>query len=199
MGHPEIPLLTLSVMATPIDFGVIGGINAVLRDERIDVADFLDETGNVPPEVVFRGINSARVTGDATAYAALLANLESSEYIAAHDALHTWAHDHIPFPGACFKQTTRWLIRENRLAENRLITARGQLDAGTISCPVMNAVGLADHLIPIESNRPIFDLIPHLDHLEFQTGHVGLIVGGKAHRISVPAMADWIDQHCDRT
>ena len=124
-GHPEIPLRTLSLMATPIDFAAMGGMTTVLRDRRVDLSDFVDETGNVPAEAVLRGLSSARVTGDATMYATLLEKLENSEYIAAHQAMHGWATDHIPFPGACFRQTAEWLIRDNRLAENRLVTAAG--------------------------------------------------------------------------
>jgi polyhydroxyalkanoate synthase len=198
-GHPEIPLRTLSLMATPVDFAAMGGMTSLLRDERVQVDDFLDETGNVPAEAVLRGLTSSRVTGDATMYASLLENLQSSDYIAAHQAMHGWASDHIPFPGACFRQTAQWLIRDNRLAENTLVTDRGPLDLASITCPVMNSVGTADHLIPMESNRPIIDLIPHLDQMEFQAGHVGLIIGGKAHRVSIPAMADWLEQHSDRT
>ena len=198
-GHPEIPLRTLSLMATPVDFAAMGGLTAVLRDRRVDLSDFVDETGNVPAEAVLRGLTSARITGDATMYATLLEKLENSEYIAAHEAMHGWASDHIPFPGACFRQTAEWLIRENRLAENRLVTARGELDIGSISCPVMNAVGTADHLVPLESNRPVLDLLPDLDDLQFAAGHVGLIVGGKAHRASIPGMLDWIEQHSDRS
>ena len=137
-GHPEIPMRTLPD-GHAVEFGAIGGIYTVFRDVRIDVADFLDETGKRATRRGLPGSQPALVTGDTTAYAALLANLESSEYIAAHDAMHTWAHDHIPFPGACFKQTTQWLIRENRLAENRLVTARGELDAA--------------HLVPCDERR----------------------------------------------
>jgi len=198
-GHPEIPLRTLSLMATPLDFSMMGGMTTLLRDERVDAADFLDETGNVPAATVFRGVSSSRVTGDTSSYAALLANLENSEYIAAHEAMHGWAHDHIPFPGACFMQTTQWIIRDNRLAENSLVTGRGKIDLSLIDCPVMNAVGTADHLVPLASNRPVVDMIPHLDELEFEAGHVGLIVGSKAHRVSIPGMADWIEGHSDRT
>jgi polyhydroxyalkanoate synthase len=184
-------------MATPIDFAPMGGMPTLLRDGRVDVTDFLDETGNVPAAAVLRGINSARITGDTSSYAALLANLESTEYIAAHEAMHGWAHDHIPFPGATFAQVAQWLIRENRLAENTLTTGHGEIDAGSIRCPVLNVVGLADHLVPLESNRPLLDLIPQLDDLQFQAGHVGLIIGGRAHRVSIPAMADWIEGHSD--
>src|SRR4029077_8379368 len=118
------------------------------------------ETGNVPADAVLRGLTSARVTGDAAMYATLLEKLENSQYIAAHQAMHGWATDHIPFPGACFRQTAEWLIRDNRLAENTLVTARGHIDLTAISCPVMNSVGTIDHLVPLESNLPIRELVP---------------------------------------
>lgn len=196
-GHPEIPLRTLSLMATPVDFTLMPGLTAVIADPRTDLDDFLDETGNVPAQAVMRAMQSARVTGDAAMYASLLEKLESSEYIAAHQAMHGWATDQIPFPGACFRQTAEWIIRENRLAENRLVTARGELDFGSIACPVMNAVGTVDHLVPLEVNRPLLGIIPHADDVQFEAGHVGLIVGGKAHRVSIPGMIDWIESHSD--
>jgi polyhydroxyalkanoate synthase len=198
-GRPEIPLRTLSLMATPIDFAAMGGMTAVLRDHRVDLSDFMDETGNVPSDAVLRGLTSARVTGDAAMYASLLEKLESSDYIAAHQAMHSWATDHVPFPGKCFRQTAEWLIRDNRLAENRVVTATGQLDFRSITCPVLNAVGTADHLVPIESNRPVLDLLPDVHDLQFAAGHVGLIVGAKAHRVSIPGMLDWIEEHSDRS
>jgi polyhydroxyalkanoate synthase len=197
-GHPEIPLRTLSLMATPIDFSEMGGMTTLIREHDVDADDFIDETGNVPPDAVLRGINSAKVTGDVQSYAGLLANLDKQEYVATHDAMFTWAHDHIPFPGACFRQTAQWIIVENRLATNSIVTARGELDFTSIRCPVMNSVGRSDHLVPMSSNRPILDVIDHADDLQFDTGHVGLIVGGKAHSVSVPAMADWIASHSDR-
>ena len=63
-GHPEIPLRTLSLLATPIDFAAMGGMTALLRDGRLDASDLIDETGNVPPETVLRGVTStaSRVT-----------------------------------------------------------------------------------------------------------------------------------------
>jgi polyhydroxyalkanoate synthase subunit PhaC len=196
-GHPEMPVRSLSLMATPVDFREMGAASALVRDERLRLDDLVDETGNVPADAVFWAVSSARVTGDATAFASLLENLESSEYIAAHQAMHGWATDHIPFPGACFRQTAQWLFRENRLAENRLETARGPIDVASLGMPVMNSVGTFDHIVPLAANTPLRDLIPHADHLEFETGHVGLIIGSRAHRVSVPGMIEWIAGHSD--
>ena len=110
-------------------------------------------------------------------YATLLEKLESSEYIAAHQAMHGWATDHIPFPGSVLPPDRRVADPRQPTRREPLVTASGELDLGSIACPVMNAVGTADHLVPLESNRPLLDLLPDLDDLEFPAGHVGLIVG----------------------
>jgi len=196
-GHPEIPLRSVSLMATPIDFSVMSGMVQLLRDPRTDVGALLDDTGNVPSATMLRGVSMTKVTGDLSSYASLLASLDNSEYVAAHEAMHGWAHDHIPFPGACFRQMVDWIVRDNRLAENRMVTGRGALDFTSIACPVMNAVGTADHIVPIESNRPVLDIVPHVDDLLFEAGHVGLLLGRRAHGVSIPGMIDWIQSHSE--
>lgn len=194
-GHPEIPIRSLAVMATPIDFTVMGSSSTLLRDGRLDPTSLLDETGNVPASTIFESLKALQVTGEISTYAALLNNLDSVEYIAAHEALNGWATDHIPFPGACFLQTAEWFMKENRLADNCVVTRNNHLDIGAISCPVLNVVGDADHIVPLAANTPIRNLLPAADDMHFKAGHVGLIIGRTAQRTSIPGMADWLADH----
>ena len=194
-GHPEIPIRSLAVMATPVDFASMGPTSALLRDGRLDPRTLLDETGNVPARTVLDGLKTLLATGDITTYASLLSNLDNSEYIAAHQALNGWASDHIPFPGGCFLQMAEWFMKENRLAENRVVTRTRKLDIGSISYPVLNVVGDLDHIVPLSSNAAILDLLPHADDMHFRAGHVGLIIGRTAQRNSIPGMADWMEAH----
>ncbi len=196
-GHPEIPLRSLTLLATPVNFAEMGAMTTMVRDERLDLNQFVDATGNIPSEVMLRAVNLMRVTGQASTYAALLDQLDNSEYIAAHQAMHGWATDHIPFPGACFRQIAVSMVRENRLAENRLVTGRGRIDLASITCPVLNVVGLKDYLVPVAANEPILSLIPQLEDLRFDTGHIGLVVGGKAHRSFIPVLVDWLVDHSE--
>lgn len=198
-ANPQIPLRSLSLMATPIDFRSVQGPQAMVKAGVMSAEDAFDETGNVPADIVYRMIQMAKVSGDAASYASLIENLESSEYIAAHQALNGWATDHIPFPGAAAKQTAEWFIQDNRLAENRLVTSRGPVDLGAIRCPVMNVLGSIDHLIPMESNKPVEQHIAQIETIVLDAGHVGLIVGGKAQRAWIPTMVDWIARHSDDT
>jgi polyhydroxyalkanoate synthase len=201
-GHPELPIRNLAVMATPIDFEPLGATSRLLREGRLDVDDLLDETGNVPARTVMDGMKTTKATGDLSQYASLLQNLESSEYMAAHHALTGWGNDHIPFPGACFRQTAEWFMRDNLLVGGVVPLGGddpddGGVDIGSIECPVANIVGDNDHIVPPESNAPLEDLLPDADLLRFPSGHVGLIVGGSAHRRTIPAIADWLESHSE--
>ena len=197
-GHPEVPVRSLGIMATPVDFSLMGAISTLLRKGRISVEDLIDETGNVPARVVLEGIRSTNVTGGLAAYASLLSNLDNSDYIAAHQALTGWAQDHIPFAGACFRQTADWFIKDDQLVKGRVTMGGRVVDLRSIKCPVLNVVGDGDHLVPPESTAPILEVIAHVDDLHFRAGHVGLIVGGSAQRHSIPGIAAWLVAHSDR-
>lgn len=198
MGNPQVPLRTLSLLATPVDFSGLDGLSAFLRSEAVNPQDILDETGNVPPDTIMRGLSVTNgVTGSLSAYANLLANLDNSRYVTAHEAMHGWSHDHIPFPGAAYQQMVELFLRDNRLANNEVVTERGQLDVAAITCPVQNIVGRKDRLVPFDANRPLLDLIPHAQDVQFDAGHVGMLVGRTAHAVTIPAMIEWIVEHSD--
>jgi polyhydroxyalkanoate synthase len=196
-GHPEIPVRALGIMATPIDFSLLSSSNAMFAQGRISPDDLVDETGNVPASLVLNGMRSNNVTGDLASYANLLHKLDDSEYIAAHQALIGWSQDHIPFPGACFRQTVEWFMKDNRLAEGRIELGGRTVDLRSISCPMVSIVGEADHLIPPDATKPILDLVPDIEEIRFKAGHVGLIVGKSAARQSIPQIGAWLLSHTD--
>jgi polyhydroxyalkanoate synthase len=148
---------------------------------------------------VLDGLRTTKVTGDLAGYANLLTNLENSEYVAAHEALTGWAHDHIPFAGACFRQTVDWFMKDDQLVQGRVTLGGRVVEIGSISCPVLNVVGDADHIVPIESTAPILDLIPQIEDTHFRAGHVGLIIGRSAQRDTIPGISGWLAAHSDET
>jgi polyhydroxyalkanoate synthase len=196
-GHPEIPVRSLAAMAAPIDPRHMGSLRRLLSKGNIEPRQLFDETGNVPPNVMLQGIRSLKATGDLATFAALMANLDSSEYIAAHQALTGWATDHIPFPGACFEQVVEWFLRDDKLARGRIELGGRTVDLRSISCPTVSIWGRADHVVPPSSVAPMTAIVPDVHELVFPAGHVGLIVGGSAQRRTIPAIAGWLEQHAD--
>lgn len=194
-GHPHAQVHSLVLMATPIDFGYLGPMSQLLRSGRIEPIDLLDETGNVPAQVMLTSVRSQKVTGDLVAYASLLQNLENSEYVTAHRALVGWTRDHIPFAGACFRQTIELFVRDDQLVRGRIELGDRVIDLRNITCPTLSVVGEADHIVPPESTAPLTELVANLDHVRAKGGHVGLFVGGTAHRRTIPAMCEWLEMH----
>ena len=197
-GHPEIPLRAFGIMATPVDFSLLGATNKMFAEGRIDPDDLVDETGNVPANYVLDGMKTLSITGDLVGYANLLNRLDDSEYIAAHQALIGWSQDHIPFPGACFRQTVDWFMKDDCLARGEIELGGRTVDLRSIDCPVLNVIGEADHIVPPESTKPIMDVLPDVEELRFKAGHVGLIIGKSAQRSSIPGIAAWLLGQCDQ-
>ena len=134
-GHPEIPLRALGIMATPIDFSLLGATNTLFAQGRIDLDSLVDETGNVPANYVLEGLKTRNITGDLVGYANLLNRLDDSEYIAAHQALIGWSQDHIPFAGGCFRQTVKWFMEDNRLVRGEIEMGGRTFDLRSIELP----------------------------------------------------------------
>ena len=82
--------------------------------------DIIDETGNVPPEVVQNAFRLLKPTGEVSQYANLWENLWNDAYVQGYQAMGQWTRDHVPFPGAAFRQTVEQLVRRNALIDGTL-------------------------------------------------------------------------------
>ncbi|MEO5724917.1 MAG: alpha/beta fold hydrolase, partial [Ilumatobacteraceae bacterium] len=104
-GNRSLPIRNLAVQATPIDFAQMGPMTSMMQQGRMDPDDVIDFTGNVPAAVMRNSFRTLKPTGDVTAYVNLWEHLWNDEFVAAHQAMTGWAGDHVPFPGAAFRQT----------------------------------------------------------------------------------------------
>ena len=198
-GHPEDPIRSLAVMATPIDFQHMGPMTGMMQQGRVDPKDLIDETGNVPAEVIMNSFKLLQPTGDLTTYANLWQHLWNDDYVEAHQIMTQWAKDHIPFPGACFLQVADLFARDNLLASGEIPLGGRTVKLRDITVPFLNIVGEKDHIVPPESTGRLSDLVgsASAEELTLPAGHVGLIVGRSAHRRNLPAMAEWLERQTD--
>ena len=49
-AHRELPVRHVVIMATPVDFSRLGFLTAMTTEKRLDIDDYIDETGNIPAE-----------------------------------------------------------------------------------------------------------------------------------------------------
>jgi polyhydroxyalkanoate synthase len=197
--HPEAPLRSLTVLATPVDFQKMGPMSDMFRVGGLDLEDVLDENGNVPPQVVVQGFRTLKPTAEVTRYVTLWEKLWSDEYVASYQAMTGWSDDHIPFPGAAARETTQMLVRDNGMVNDRLTVGGDPVHLRDIRVPFLTVRADKDHIVPPEATAPLIDLVGSEDkhELRLNAGHMGLVVGRTAAKTTVPTIIDFLRRRSD--
>jgi len=197
--HPEMPVRNLVLMATPVDFSGMQAITALVRDGRLDPEEIVEPTGNVPPEVVENAFRMLKPTAEISQYATLWENLWNDEYMEGYQAMGQWTRDHVPFPGAAFRQTVEQLVRRNALMDGSLVLGGRPVDLQQIRCPVLNVMAERDHIVPAPAAEPVPQLVgsSEAEELRLAAGHVGLVAGRAAAKVTLPGIAGWIADHSE--
>jgi polyhydroxyalkanoate synthase subunit PhaC len=199
-GHADAPVRNLVLMATPVDFGEMGPMVAALREGRLDPDDLLDETGNVPADVLYSGFFMLAPTTVVAQKATLLEHLWNDEFVRGFQAMAQWARDQVPFPGAAFREVVEQLIRGNALMDGSLRLGGRDVDFARTGAGVLNAMAANDTVVPMAAAAPIGRLVGRPERrqeLALPGGHVTFGTGRSAFRHTLPALASWIAAHSD--
>lgn len=196
-GHPELPIRNMVLMATPIDFAELGPFFSTIGDGRIDPEELLDETGNMPAEVVRNAFRMLRPTSDVAQYVNLWENLWNDEFVDVYQSMAQWARDQIPFPGATLKQCAHLFLRDRSLVTGRIPLGGREVDLREITHPVLNVVAEQDHIVPPSSTKGLLDLLGPGERRELlvPAGHIGLSTGRTGLRVTLPAICEWLRTH----
>jgi polyhydroxyalkanoate synthase subunit PhaC len=199
-GHDSAPVRNLVLMATPMDFGEMGAMVAALREGRLDPEHLIDETGNVPADVLYSGFFMLAPTTVVAQKATLLEHLWNDEFVRGFQAMAQWARDQVPFPGATFRQVVELLVRHNALMRGSLPLGRREVDFTTTGASVLNAMAAQDTVVPRAAAAPVGALVGRPDRREellLPGGHVTFGTGRSAFRHTLPSLAGWIAAHSD--
>ncbi|MFT3872391.1 MAG: alpha/beta fold hydrolase [Nocardioides sp.] len=200
-GMPDLPIRNLVTMAAPLDFTQLPSHVNALRDPDVDFESFIDpQTGCIPPDLVDSFFRIRKPTAAATQYANLLENLWNDAYVEGHQAITRWTADHVPMPGGVARQVVTTWLRGNAFMNGTLRLAGRAADLSSIRCPVLGILTLQDEIVPPDVARPIGDLVGSSDvemH-ELDAGHIGLLVGRAAHKVTLPKLVGWLHEHSDR-
>jgi polyhydroxyalkanoate synthase len=197
--HPDSPLRSLTVMATPVDLRHMGPLGDVFAVGGLDVDDVLDADGNVPPQVILQGFRSLTPTSEVTRYVNLWDRLWNDEYVAAYQAMTRWSTDHVPFPGAAARETVQMLLRDNAMITDRLTVGGDPVHLADITCPFLTVLADRDHIVPEPAAAPLIDLVgsPDKHELRLDAGHIGLVVGRTAARTTIPTIIEFLQRRSE--
>jgi poly[(R)-3-hydroxyalkanoate] polymerase subunit PhaC len=196
--HPELPIRNLITMATPVDFSEMGMFSRLFSDGRLDADVLIDATGNVPPESMRNAFRVIKPTGDVSSYVTLWQNLWSDEQMAAFQAMGQWTKDHVPFPGATFRQLVQ-MMRDNAIVNDTVLLGGKPAHLTDIRCPLLSVLAERDHISPASSVGPVVDLVGSADveEIRLPAGHVGLTASRTASKLTIPRIVDWIHRHSE--
>jgi polyhydroxyalkanoate synthase len=199
-GHEDAKVRNLILMATPVDYSEMGAMVALLREGRLDPDELIDETGNVPADALYSGFYMLAPTVEVAQKATLLENLWNDEFVEGFQAMATWARDHVPFPGAAFRQLVDLLVRQNILMTGSMPLGSRQVDLADVQGNVLNAMAERDNVVPPAAVEPVMQLVgdpARREELRLPGGHVTFGTGRSAFKHTMPKLTGWIIDHSD--
>jgi polyhydroxyalkanoate synthase len=199
-GHADAGVRNLVLMATPLDFEQMGPMVAALREGRLDPEHLIDETGNVPADVLYSGFFMLAPTTIVAQRATLLEHLWNDEFVRGFQAMGQWTRDQVPFPGAAFREVVELLVRRNALMDGRLRVGGREIDFTRTTAAVLNALADKDTVVPRAAAEPAGVLVGRAgcrEELVLPGGHVTFGTGRSAFRHTLPSLAGWIAAHSD--
>jgi polyhydroxyalkanoate synthase len=199
-GHEQAPVRNLILMATPVDFDHMGAMVAFLREGRLNAEELVDDTGNVPADVLYSGFYMQAPTTEIAQKATLLDNLWNDEFVESFQAMAQWSRDHVPFPGAIFRQLVEELVRKNVLMTGSIRLGDRKVNLADARGNVLNAMAERDGVVPPAAVEPVMELIgdpARREELRLPGGHVTFGTGRSAVKHTMPRLAGWIIEHSD--
>ena len=199
-GHEQAPVRNLILMATPVNFDEMGAMVALLRQGRLDPDDLIDDTGNVPADALYSGFYMLAPTTEIAQKATLLEHLWNDAFVEGFQAMSQWSRDHVPFPGAAFRELVEQLVRENVLMTGSMRLGDRRIDLADARGNVLNAMAERDNVVPPAAVEPVMQLIgdpARRQELRLPGGHVTFGTGRSAVKHTMPRLAAWIAEHSD--
>ena len=199
-GRRDAAVRNLILMATPADFQQMGAMVAALREGRLDPEQLIDETGNVAADVLYSGFFMIAPTTPIAQYATLLENLWNDEFVEGYQAMAQWSRDHVPFPGAAFREVVEKLIRANALTSGSLRVGNRTVVFSETDANVLVALADRDNVIPPAAAEPLTRLVGRPERrnlLRLRGGHVTFGTGRDAFTHTLPSLTQWIAAHSD--
>jgi len=194
--HAGGPLKNLACFTTPVNYDGMTLFRRWTDRRYFDVDRIVDTLGNVPPELIYASFEALRPAARAASQIRLWDNMWNDDFVRSYRMFDRWAADQVPFPGECFRQTTKELLWENRLYRNELVLAGRRVELARITVPFLHVMAEHDHIVPYESAKDLLAMVGSADKrdLVLKGGHVSLVAGPHASRRLWPQLDGWLSE-----
>jgi polyhydroxyalkanoate synthase len=185
---------SLVTMVTPVDFASKDNLLAHLV-KSIDVDLLVDTMGNVPGTVlnsVYLSLKPYELSS--RKYVDMLEIIDDADKAKSFMRMEKWIFDSPDQAGEAFRQFTKALFQENQLMHGQFTLGSYKVDLQKVAMPVLNVYASQDHLVPPSAAKPLKRCVgsKNYSELEFDSGHIGIYVSGRAQRTIPPKIAEWV-------
>jgi polyhydroxyalkanoate synthase subunit PhaC len=200
--HPE-KVKNLITIATPGDFDLDNSLLAVWT-RAIKENYLLDAFGNLPGTV----LNAAFILRNPIEYSHkyfhFFEQFRSLEEVAEFFATETWLYDSPPIIGEIYREFAEYCYKQNLLIKSKMRVDESFddkkdsdmiINLKNIDMPFLNIVAKKDDLVAPSSSKVLNSALTESrdkDLIEFNSGHVGLMIGKNAQKELWPKVGDWI-------
>jgi polyhydroxyalkanoate synthase subunit PhaC len=202
--HPK-KVKSLVTIATPGDFDLDDSLLSVWT-KAIKEDHILDAFGNFPGVI----LNAAFILRNPVEYGHKYFHFfeqpRGLESIAEFFATETWLYDSPPIIGEIYREFVKYCYKQNLLIKNEMRMEREDegkgnetiVDLRNIDVPFLNVIAKRDDLVAANSSKALNNALTGSSDkslLEYNSGHVGLMIGKNAHKELWPKVGRWIKNH----
>jgi polyhydroxyalkanoate synthase len=193
--HPD-KIKNLVTMVVPIDFSPNDAL--LFRWSKYMNADSLvDAYGVVPGDVMnFSYLLLKPLELTVNKYVGMVDKMDNPEYLTNFMRMEKWVFDSPGQAGETLRQFIKDLYQDNKLIKNELVLGGKKVDLKNITVPLLCACAEYDHLVPLDSSRPLLDAVGSKDtqFISFKTGHIGMYVSSQSQKAIAPQIVTWINE-----
>jgi polyhydroxyalkanoate synthase len=181
------PARSVATIATPWHF------DGFPEDSRAELARLwagaqptVATLGVLPMEVLqcaFWNLDPARTVAKFEAFASL-EGAEARTFVMLED----WANDGPPVSQTAAREMFEGLFRDNLTGTGRWKVGGATIDPGSLAVPLLNIVSTTDRIVPAAT------AVRAGERLDLGLGHVGMVVGSRAHTMLWEPLATWLSR-----
>ena len=193
--HPDEPIRNIVFMTSPFDFEKTGLYGSFVDERFFDVDKVVETLGLVPGDMIDFGNKMLKpITNFYGPYVSLVDRADNEAYVESWKLMQKWVSDGVPFAGGAYRQWIRDFYQNNKLIKGELEIRGQRVDLKKITANVLNLSAEKDHIAQPHQVEALMDVISSDDktYKSLPTGHVSVIFGKKAVKITYPTIGDWL-------
>jgi polyhydroxyalkanoate synthase len=201
-GDPELPLASVSLVASPFDFEQVRLFSPVRTLGRLTggrlVTALYRTLGGAPAPLVSIGFRLTGIDRYLTRPLFLAQRLHDRETIAQMQAVDAYMAGMLAYPGRTFGQLYHAFFRVNDLADGRIALSDKTIDLHRLRLPVMSIAGQSDVLAPAPAVHHVGSLLENAPDARLETapgGHLGVLTGMSARHTTWRYLDEFLVEH----